>query len=35
MFVNAAGMSDQRTHIYLATGLSEVPSAADGVEERT
>ncbi len=34
VFVNAGGMTDQRTHIYLATGLSEVPSAADGVEER-
>lgn len=34
VFINAAGMSDQRTHIYLATGLSEVPAAADGVEER-
>ena len=34
IFVNAAGMTDQRTHVYLATGLSEIPSAADGVEER-
>jgi ADP-ribose pyrophosphatase len=34
VFVNAAGMSDQRTHIYLASGLTDVPSAADGVEER-
>jgi ADP-ribose pyrophosphatase len=34
VFVNAAGMTDQRTHIDLATGLREVPSAADGVEER-
>jgi ADP-ribose pyrophosphatase len=34
VFVNAAGMTDQRTHIYLATGLHDVPSAADGVEER-
>jgi 8-oxo-dGDP phosphatase len=34
VFVNAAGMSDQRTHIYLARGLSSVPAAADGVEER-
>jgi ADP-ribose pyrophosphatase len=34
VFVNAAGMTDQRTHIYLARGLSSVPAAADGVEER-
>jgi ADP-ribose pyrophosphatase len=34
VFVNAAGMSDQRTHIYLAGGLRSVPAAADGVEER-
>jgi len=34
VFLNAAGMTDQRTHIYLATGLREVPSAADGIEER-
>jgi ADP-ribose pyrophosphatase len=34
VFVNAAGMTDHRTYIYLAGGLSEVPSAADGVEER-
>ena len=34
VFVNAAGMTDQRTHIYLATGLRDVPSAADGIEER-
>jgi 8-oxo-dGTP pyrophosphatase MutT (NUDIX family) len=34
VFVNAAGMTDQRTHSYLATGLREVPSAADGSEER-
>lgn len=33
-FVNAAGMSDQRTFIYLATGLSDVPNQADGVEEQ-
>jgi 8-oxo-dGDP phosphatase len=33
VFANAAGMTDQRTHIYLATGLTEVPTGADGVEE--
>jgi ADP-ribose pyrophosphatase len=33
VFENAAGMTDQRTHIYLATGLSEVPTAREGVEE--
>ncbi len=33
VFVNAAGMTDQRTHIYLATGLRSVPSQAHGVEE--
>lgn len=33
-FVNAAGMTDQRTYVYLAEGLSVVPRASDGVEER-
>jgi ADP-ribose pyrophosphatase len=33
VFENAAGMTDQRTHLYLATGLSEVPVAREGVEE--
>ncbi len=33
VFLNAAGMTDQRTHIYLADQLSEVGSASDGVEE--
>jgi ADP-ribose pyrophosphatase len=33
VFANAAGMTDQRTHIYLATGLTDVPTGADGVEE--
>ena len=32
-FVNAAGMTDHRTHVYLATGLRPVPAEADGVEE--
>lgn len=33
VFVNAAGMSDQQTHVYLATGLEAVPSDLQGVEE--
>jgi 8-oxo-dGDP phosphatase len=33
-FVNAAGMTDQRTFIYLATGLRDVPDQADGLEEQ-
>lgn len=33
VFLNAAGMTDHRTHVFLATGLSEVPTEADGVEE--
>ena len=33
VFANAAGMTDQRTHIDLATGLTEVPTGAAGVEE--
>lgn len=32
-FLNAAGMTDQRTHIFLARDLTEVGSAGDGVEE--
>lgn len=32
-FLNAAGMTDQQTHIYLAEDLEEVGRAADGVEE--
>lgn len=32
-FLNAAGMTDQRTHIFLARGLTEVDQASDGVEE--
>lgn len=34
VFLNAAGMTDQRTHIYLARDLVEVGRAADGVEEQ-
>jgi ADP-ribose pyrophosphatase len=34
VFVNAAGMTDQRTHIFLGTGLTPVASAAHGVEEQ-
>jgi len=30
---NSPGVSDQRTIVYLATGLREVPSRPDGVEE--
>ncbi|MFN0090155.1 MAG: NUDIX domain-containing protein [Acidimicrobiales bacterium] len=33
-FLNAAGMTDQRTFVYLATGLDAVDQAADGVEEQ-
>jgi ADP-ribose pyrophosphatase len=33
VFLNAAGMTDQRTHIYLAQDLTEVSAEADGVEE--
>lgn len=33
VFLNAAGMTDQRTHIYLARNLTEVGVATDGVEE--
>lgn len=33
-YATAPGFCDETLHIYLATGLSEVPSAADGVEER-
>ncbi|MEZ5262133.1 MAG: NUDIX hydrolase [Acidimicrobiia bacterium] len=34
VFLNAAGMTDQRTHVYLATELTHVGAAADGVEEQ-
>ena len=30
---NTPGVSDQHTHIYLATGLSSVPARPDGIEE--
>ena len=33
-FANAAGMTDQRTHLFLAEDLREVPKEADGIEER-
>jgi 8-oxo-dGDP phosphatase len=33
LFVNAAGMTDQRTYVYVAEDLSEVSVASDGVEE--
>jgi len=33
VFLNAAGMTDQRTHIFLAHDLEEVGAAGDGVEE--
>ena len=33
VMLNAAGMTDQRTHIYLARDLAEVGRAAEGVEE--
>lgn len=33
-FVNSAGSSDQRTTIYLATGLTNVPDDRQGVEEQ-
>ncbi len=32
-FYNAAGMTDQRTHIFLARDLRHVGRAADGIEE--
>lgn len=32
-FYNAAGMTDQRTHIFLARDLRQVGRAADGIEE--
>ncbi|MFN0027691.1 MAG: NUDIX hydrolase [Acidimicrobiales bacterium] len=32
-FYNAAGMTDQRTHIFMARDLSQVGRAADGIEE--
>lgn len=33
-FHNAVGLSDEEVHIFLATGLTPVPAAADGVEEQ-
>lgn len=33
VMLNAAGMTDQRTHIYLARDLTEVGRAGEGVEE--
>jgi ADP-ribose pyrophosphatase len=33
VFTNSAGMTDATTHVYLATGLTRVPSAAHGPEE--
>ena len=33
-FFNAAGMTDQRTWVFLATDLHEVPAEADGAEEQ-
>jgi len=34
-FHNAPGMSDEVVHVYVATGLSEVDAAAQGVEEES
>jgi len=34
-FHNAPGMSDEVVHVYLATGLTEVDAAAQGVEEES
>jgi 8-oxo-dGTP pyrophosphatase MutT (NUDIX family) len=33
VFHNSAGMTDAATHVYLATGLTPVPSQAQGPEE--
>jgi ADP-ribose pyrophosphatase len=33
VFANSAGMTDARTHVYLATGLRSVPSDRQGPEE--
>jgi ADP-ribose pyrophosphatase len=35
VFTNSAGMTDATTHVYLATGLTPVPSAAHGPEEES
>ncbi len=32
--LNSSGFCDQRTWLYLATGLSEVPPSPDGIEEQ-
>jgi ADP-ribose pyrophosphatase len=33
VFHNSAGMTDAATHVFLATGLTPVPSSAHGPEE--
>ena len=33
-FANAAGMTDQRTYLFLAESLRAVPQEADGIEEQ-
>ncbi len=33
LFTNSAGMTDATTHVFLATGLTAVPSSAHGPEE--
>jgi ADP-ribose pyrophosphatase len=35
VFTNSAGMTDATTHVYLATGLTRVPSSAHGPEEES
>jgi len=35
VFTNSAGMTDATTHVFLATGLTPVPSAAHGPEEES
>jgi 8-oxo-dGDP phosphatase len=35
VFNNSAGMTDATTHVYLATGLTPVPSQAHGPEEES
>ena len=32
-FFNSPGFCDELTHVFLATGLSEVPREPDGAEE--
>ncbi|MYB03832.1 MAG: NUDIX hydrolase [Acidimicrobiaceae bacterium] len=32
-FINSPGFCDELTHVFLATGLSEVPREPDGAEE--